>query len=384
MTKTHHIHAGWLVDGKSSKAVKNVTMTVRDGMISDIRPTSETVLQKGAEITDLSHCSIVPALVDCSVFLMQSPSIAQSKTIKNDLLLKHQEYCYAYGILGIVAHDMMSKAGDISMLQPSIFGNLEIRRTQPIKLYIDESSENECNDEQLSGDYIRLSLTPDIDQQIPVYSAHTKARLSQLLKKDCKKIIAVANGREAVAEAIERGCDAIEQGYEMGEKNLREMARKKILWIPSLLRAKNGLDSSGSGGDICCRFSQRYAAPGNALPGAEAYWQKTLNTQLQQLKIANDLGVAVATGSGAGTTGILHGESMAEEMKLFLKAGYSIEKAIKCASDNGAHFFEMTRLGRLEKGQRATFLATRGTLQQLPRKLSFPQYMYIDGCSCGG
>lgn len=84
----------------------------------------------------------------------------------------------------------------------------------------------------------------------------------------------MANGSQQVEEALEAGCDAIEQGYGMGEDNLRKMAEKDVLWIPSLLRAKNALDSAGSGGSVCCRFSQRYVAPGKPLPGAEALWKR--------------------------------------------------------------------------------------------------------------
>jgi imidazolonepropionase-like amidohydrolase len=84
-------------------------------------------------------------------------------------------------------------------------------------------------------------------------------------------------------------------------------------------------------------------------------------------------------GTGAGSIGILHGESMVEEMKLFIKAGYSLAETIRCASENGARFFGMEKLGLLTVGRKATFLIARGTAQQLPRKLSYLEGIYIDG-----
>jgi len=152
-----------------------------------------------------------------------------------------------------------------------------------------------------------------------------------------------------------------------------------VLWIPSVLRAKNALDGAGSGGDVCCRFSQRYVAPGKAAPGAEAFWKKMLTEHLTQLRFARKLGVKTAVGSGAGSVGILHGESMVEEMKLFIKAGYSLEETIRCASENGARFFGMEKLGTLAVGRKATFLIARGTVQQLPRKLFYLEGIYVDG-----
>jgi len=191
--------------------------------------------------------------------------------------------------------------------------------------------------------------------------------------------VVVANGAQQVAEALAAGCDAIEQGYNMGEDNLRTMAEQGVLWIPSVLRAKNGLDGASSGGDVCCRFSTRYVAPGKPVPGAEAFWQKTLAEQLAQLRSARELGVKTAVGTGAGSVGILHGESMAEEMKLFLKGGYRLEETIRCGSENGAEFFGMEKLGILAVGRKATFLIARGTAQQLPRKLSYLESIYVDG-----
>ena len=104
-----------------------------------------------------------------------------------------------------------------------------------------------------------------------------------------------------------------------------------------------------------------------------------LSEQLSQLRFAREIGVTTAVGTGAGSIGILHGESMVEEMKLFIKAGYSVEETIRCASENGARFFGMEKLGKLTVGQNATFLIARGTVQQLPRKLSYLEDIYIDG-----
>ena len=107
--------------------------------------------------------------------------------------------------------------------------------------------------------------------------------------------------------------------------------------------------------------------------------RKVLADQLAQLRLAGKIGVTTAVGTGAGSTGILHGESVAEEMKIFIKAGYSLGETFRCASENGARFFGMAGLGALAVGRKATFLITRGTAQQLPRKLSYLESIYIDG-----
>ena len=107
--------------------------------------------------------------------------------------------------------------------------------------------------------------------------------------------------------------------------------------------------------------------------------QTMLSEQLEQLRLARELGVQTAIGTGAGSVGILHGEAMVEEMKLFIQAGYSLEETICCASENGARFFNLNQLGPLTQGHPATFLITRGTAKQLPRKLAYLEGIYING-----
>lgn len=197
--------------------------------------------------------------------------------------------------------------------------------------------------------------------------------------KGQNRIVAIANGAAEVQSAINAGCDAIEQGYGMGADQLKMMVDRNILWIPSVLRAKNRLDASGSGGDVCCRFSQRYVAPGGSLPGEEEFWRKTVEQQLDLLRRARELGVVTAVGTGAGNTGILHGESVIEELKLFMKSGFTLEESIASASQIGARFFGFDHLGALRVDGPATFLVARGSVKQFPRKLSFLERIYRDG-----
>ena len=165
----------------------------------------------------------------------------------------------------------------------------------------------------------------------------------------------------------------------MGAANLRRLAAQKVLWIPSLLRAKNALDSARGGGDVCCRFSQRYVAPGKPLPGGEELWRGILAGQLAQVGRARELGVRMAIGTGAGSPGILHGEAVVEELKLFAKAGCPLPEIIRYATVNGAEFFGLNHLGLLAPGRPATFLVTRGSAGQLPRKLAYLENIFING-----
>ena len=364
MTETRYILAGRLIDGSGAGVRRRVLLEVKDGRITAISPAAD--LPSKAAVDDLSHCTIVPAMVDCSVSLLRSPSVDcrfSPKENNPEMLERHIRYCHAHGVLGVAVHD------DNALLRPDLAKAAQ-------KSLIDIRSSSDAAE----ADFLRIVYSGNIDDAEGASVQLDREELCRRLRnRGKKKAIVLANGSQQVAEALEAGCDAIEQGYGMGEDNIKKMAEKEVLWIPSLLRAKNALDSSCGGGSVCCRFSTRYVAPGQPVPGAEAFWKKTLAEQLAQLSLARQHGVQVAVGTGAGSVGILHGESVVEEMKLFIKAEYSLEEAIRCASDNGAKFFGMEQLGWLAVGQRATFLVTRGTAQQLPRKLAYLEGIYVDG-----
>jgi len=369
MGGTRFIVAGSLIDGSGAEVRRNVFLKVADTIITAIGSAADLPRNDGAAIDDFSHCIIFPALVDCSVSLSRSPSVDTKVRLsaeeagpaeKTVMLERHIRYCHAHGVLGVADSD--DATGLVARYQEGRAqgGIIEIRSS--------------------GSDFLKIGYSGNIDDEQASHPRLSQEELRRILQhKGEKKAVVVANGREHVAEALAAGCDAIEQGYGMGEENLRKMAERGVLWIPSVVRAKNGLDGASGGGEGACRFSTRYVAPGKPNPGAEVFWRKMLADQLTQLRLARKLGVKTAVGTGAGSVGILHGESVAEEVKLFLKAGYSLEETIRCASENGARFFGMEKLGTLTVGRQATFLIARGTVQQLPRKLSYLEGIYVDG-----
>jgi len=385
MDGTRFIVAGSFIDGSGTEVRRKVFLPLKDGISCAIGSTAELPRHDGATIDDFSHCTILPALVDCSVSLSRSPSVDRMVRLsaeeaglakKAAMLELHIRYCHAHGVQGVAVSE------DITGLMAGAQDGMAPGRMIDIRTSgrLCRSSQDCAAGNAAGGDFLKIGYSGDIEDEDAPWPRLTPEDLCRILQqRGVKKAVVVANGRQQVEEALQAGCDAIEQGYSMGEGNLRKMAEKDVLWIPSLLRAKNALDGAGAGGDVACRFSQRYVAPGKPDPGAEAFWKKMLAEQLSQLRLARRLGVTTAVGTGAGSVGILHGESMVEEMKLFIKAGYKLEETIRCASENGARFFGLEKLGRLAVGRKATFLMARGTVQQLPRKLSYLEGIYVDG-----
>jgi imidazolonepropionase-like amidohydrolase len=369
MDRTRYIIAGTFIDGSGKELQRNVFLEVKDGIITSIGPAKNLKRNGESAIDDLSQSTIVPALVDCSVSLARSPSVDEKVRLaaeesgpaeKEALIMQHIDYCHAHGVLGVAeSNDSfgLGEHGPVLKEQETI---IDIRTA--------------------GADFIRIDYSGNIGNTEASDSRLDQEELYRILQqRGEKKTVVVANGEQQVQEALEAGCDGIELGYGMGEDNLRQMADKNVLWIPGVLTAQTGLQGSASGGDVMCRFSMRYVAAGKGDPGAEAFWKKMLADQLEQLRLARELGVETAVGTGAGNVGILHGESVTEEIKLFIKAGYSLAEAIQCGSDNGARFFNMEHLGALAVGRPATFLAVKGTVLQLPRKLAYLEGVYVNG-----
>ena len=386
MAQKQSILAGWFIDGESTSIRRNIVITMQNGIITNIRPAlDESSTDNNTSLTDFSHCTILPALVDCSVSLTQSPAIATTVQLTNQfnslaeksIILKQNIHHYhSHGVLGVANH---SDITNLSKPQPE-----EMAPETMINIVTSGQLWQNKDDYQTAKwdnlDFLKIAYSPNIDnQQSPPPNLNQQDLAYISLNRGNKKVVAIANGQDHVANALASNCHAIEQGYDMGTENLKKMAANNILWIPSLLRAKNALDNARTGGSICCRFSGRFVAPGQPEPGAEEHWQRILAQQLKQLRLAKNLGIRTIIGTGSGSAGIIHGESMAEEMKLFIKAGYSLTETIHSASSIAAEFFNIKRLGTLTVGQPATFLITRGTAQQLPRKLSYLEGIYITG-----
>ena len=234
------------------------------------------------------------------------------------------------------------------------------------------------NDESLRETFLRLaqptklikvvnsgvnSLTTFAHQTDPQFSTDQLSQLVAEARRCGAKVMVHANGEIPVRSAIKAGCDSIEHGFFMGRQNLELMAEKGVYWVPTVYTMK-----------ACVQNGEYYRSTID-----KKVAEQNLAHQMEQLALARELGVKVALGTDSGSIGVLHGESMVEEMKLFIQAGFSLSETIRCATDHGASLLGLEELGRLAPGKPAHFLVTRGTPAQLPRKLTYLESIYLDG-----
>jgi len=68
---------------------------------------------------------------------------------------------------------------------------------------------------------------------------------------------------------------------------------------------------------------------------------------------------------------------MIAELKLLLKAGFSISEAICCASLNGAKLLRLSDTGAILPGMKANLIAVKGSPSLLPDSLGMIEKIFV-------
>ena len=389
----HHVRAGWLFDGSGGPARKNQIISIESGRIAAIGDDPGTEHLDPQVLTDLSHCVILPVLIDSHVHLCMSGTIDQDfrkRQLEADyeqqrpLIEEHLRHLFSHGILAV--RDGGDRSGSVLRYLRERFD----RRSSPVRVLspgkawhrrgrygsligtgLDEGASPAAAGDLLDqgSKLVKVvnsglnSLTEFGLETAPQFSSGELGELVQAARRRGCRVMVHANGRLPVNMAIEAGCDSIEHGFFMGRENLELLAEKQVFWVPTLYTMK-----------ACAAYASYYRTRIDRKVA-----EKNLAHQLRQLALARELGVPVALGTDSGSIGVLHGESLIEEMKLFRQAGFSLGETIRCATEQGARLLGIGELGAMTPGKPAHFLVTRGTPAQLPRKLGYLEAVYLHG-----
>ena len=391
MSTTTNILAGWLIDGSGGPIQEKMLLKIVDGKFAAIEQYNPETVPESCQFTDLSHCTIMPPLVDSHVHLFMSGTI--DKRIREWQLVtgydelrpvigQHLHYLFSHGVLAArdggdrggfalryrsekeMHKGIVLKVAGRAWHQKGRYGTLIGRYPGEMENLAEAyAQENDAIDQVKLVNSGLNSLKIFGRQTQPQFTRDEIAELVSAAEQQGRKVMVHANGVQPVRLAVEAGCHSIEHGFFMGRENFELMAEKGTFWVPTLFTMK------AYGANI------NYAQEG----ADRQVIEKNLNHQIEQLAMARELGVNVALGTDAGSLGVLHGESMVEEMKLFKKAGYSLAEIVQCATSNGARLLGIDDFGLIETGKTATFLVTRGAPPQLPRKLSYLEAIYLGG-----
>ncbi|MGO9378823.1 MAG: amidohydrolase family protein [Dissulfurispiraceae bacterium] len=384
-----HLFCGSLIDGSGGRIQERVMVGIKGGVITAISGNNAGKhLPPGA--IDWSDCTLLPGLVDCHVHLFMSgtadPSIRSSQlrytfNEARPIIVSHLTDQIRHGIVALRdggdygGHALRFKSEGMPGMRNHIVINCSGRAWHGPGRYgrlIGRTPENDLSLAQ------SISSDPDSPDQIKIvnsginslteFGKETRPQFSlQELMKAVKaaehlglKAMVHANGRLPVDAAAQAGCHSIEHGYFMGENNLRLLADRRIYWIPTAytMKAYSRLVKKGSG---------------------EAHIAlKNLDHQLNQIRLAREIGVPMAIGTDCGSLGVHHGDAFSEEMRLFVEAGFTIPEVVRLATVSGAQLLGIDHeIGELKVGSPATFVVLKGNPADMFDSLKSPERVYF-------
>jgi imidazolonepropionase-like amidohydrolase len=388
-----NIHAGWLVDGSGAAAQPGIRISLKEGTIRSIRKMSGTMpdaARSDMPGLDLSDCTILPGLIDCHVHLAMSPDVGREPSAGRIAeghhgvrrrISKHLDQLLVRGILavrdggdpdGSLLQYKTSPDSENAPLylcaagkawhRPGRYGRL-IGSALPVGRTLAETILHENKDIS----HVKIvnsglnSLTEYASESAPQFdSAELKDAVRAARQRGFKTMVH-ANGKLPVKIAVEAGCDSIEHGFFMGRENMYRMAEKGTTWVPTACTMKalgDRMKRNGAASDVA---------------------RKNLEHQIRQIQAARETGVRIALGTDAGSPGVVHGQALVEEMRIFMDAGYPIEEVVCCASRNSALLLGLPQHGLVTKNMAATFIAVKGPPSQLPESLNQIELILYNG-----
>ena len=283
---------------------------VEDGVIVYAGPGGTPSETAGVEIIDLGRAVVTPGLIDAHVHLNLDPGDGLGW---EDRLIK----AVAAGLVGIRDGgdrdcEILSRRAEVEARLAACLCGTALYRPGRYGAFLGRPVQNETEitaavaDLAARGvDQIKVlasgpvSLTEYGRVGPPQFST---AELKHLVKEAGDKglkVMAHANGPEAVASCLAAGATSIEHGYFMGPDNLESLAESGAAWIPTIVPLA-------------------VLAENEARPERRRLAERTIQSQQEQLARASALGVNLVMGTDAGAPGLSLETAVYREIGLWL------------------------------------------------------------------
>jgi imidazolonepropionase-like amidohydrolase len=384
---TKHIRCGTLFTARDEQVLKNQTIIVNDGRITDVIATESAPPPSASDqVVDHSNHFVMPGLIDIHVHL----SYGNAKSEEDIDIFSPVEY---RAIRGLHAAQRVLRAGYTAMADPATTGNVTpaIRDAIECGLFVGPrvttSGRQITNRQGLSDwyptwigvpdtsigvlarnadegiqeirkqvkegvDFIKIAMDGDaMNPSTGLVSGYTQAETDAMVAEAHRlgrQVVVHARGAEAVLYSARAGVDVILHASWMDDEGLEAVLKNGNKLCPTLSLVVN---------DIL--FTQ---PTDGCYPGFPDAHTAELESARKVLPKAREAGVPFLIGSDSGFAVTPYGEWHARELEYYVKyLGFSPAEAIVCATRNNSEFLrDRGEVGVLECGRKADILAVKG------------------------
>lgn len=173
------------------------------------------------------------------------------------------------------------------------------------------------------ADDIKVVLTGIIDFENacvkgdPQFSLDELNAIQKIAEDNGRKTFVHCSGTAGLDVAVEAGVNSIEHGFFMEKHHIDIMAQKSIAWVPTFAPVcfqRDRPDLAGWSAQVVENISE------------------IIKSHEKMIRYAAEQGVDIFAGSDAGSYGVVHGQSLIDEILFLSKAGMDTETLLNAAS----------------------------------------------------
>ena len=388
LADTQVIHAGELLTIPGKAPLKEQTVVIVDGKISDVKNgfVSAKSIDKDATLVDLSKSFVMPGLMDMHVHLQgELGPKNDSETLKmSSQLMQMRSHMFAMKTLNAgftTVRDVGSSSQEMYALRdaidkgwmqgPTIIaaggvgitgGHNDVSGVSPeLMEFHDESNKTVCDGPfdcrraarhtiKYGANLIKITSTGGVltDRATGTGQQMEMDELKEVVlaaKRMGAKVASHAHQEDGIIAALEAGVASIEHGTYASDKSYQLFKKTGAYLVPTLLAGETVLQMAKNTNVLSESQKAKAIKVGTDMKGNFAK--------------ANKAGVKIAFGTDSGVS--KHGIN-AQEAVLMHNAGMSAADVIKSATVNAADLIDRSEmLGTIEVGKMADIIATHGS-----------------------
>ncbi len=158
------------------------------------------------------------------------------------------------------------------------------------------------------------------------FSRQDLLALVQAAHSEGLKVMAHANGEQAIIESAESGVCSIEHGFFMTKKALDALVQHGTYWTPTVGALARAADAAGMPDEM------------------KDYINNLIVSHLAMIQYAHYIGVGLTIGTDCVLPDPHYREAYNAELAYFIKAGFTQDDVMKIACDSGARLLEIQNL----------------------------------------